>query len=229
MKGLRAENTGGIVKRTRGWITAVPVLLAGLLLTGCLASPSEIPYFNTPDFTPLFLTRDEAAKKITHTITDFAFTDQNNSTVTQKDIEGKIHVSNFFFTKCGSICPKMTALLGKVQETYKNDSEVVLLSFSVMPGTDSVPRLNQYAQSHNIDGQRWRLLTGNQTAIYDLARKSYFAEEDIGYTRDSSDFLHTEHLILVDRDKRIRGIYNGTLELEINQLISDIARLKAEK
>lgn len=200
-----------------------------LLQTGCTTPPSPLPYFNTPDFTPLFLTPDAAKKQVTHRISNFAFTDQAGKSVTQETIEGKIHVGNFFFTKCGSICPKMTQLLTKVQAAYKDDADLVLLSYSVMPEADSVARLARYAASNMVDEKRWHLLTGNQAKIYELARKSYFAEEEMGYTRDSTDFLHTEHLVLVDRLKRIRGIYNGTLELEIDQLIKDIALLKKEK
>ncbi len=197
-------------------------------MAGCRTPPSPLPYFNTPDFTPLFLAPDAVDKLVPHTIGSFSFTDQAGQTITQKNIEGKIHACNFFFTKCGSICPKMTQLMGKVQEAYRNDSNIVLLSYSVMPEVDSVARLKLYAETNKVDHNRWHLLTGSQPAIYDLARKSYFAEEEIGYTKDSSDFLHTEHIILVDKNKRIRGIYNGTLELEIDQLIKDIALLKKE-
>jgi protein SCO1 len=117
----------------------------------------------------------------------------------------------------------------RVSDTFSNDKEVVLLSYSVTPWIDNVERLNTYAHDNSISSRNWHLLTGNKAKIYELARKSYFAEEDMGFTKDSTEFLHTEHFLLVDGSKRIRGIYNGTLQLEIEQLISDIKQLKNER
>jgi protein SCO1/2 len=149
--------------------------------------------------------------------------------ITQKDIEGKIHVANFIFTSCGSICPVMTSHLKLLQQAFENNSNVVLLSYSVTPWIDSVPRLQQYAISNDIHSKNWHLLTGSKSIIYTLARTSYFAEEDLGFTKDSTQFLHTEHIILVDKNKRIRGVYNGTLQLETEQMVKDIQMLMEEK
>lgn len=156
-------------------------------------------------------------------------TDQHGKTITEKDVEGKIHVANFIFTSCGSICPVMTSHMKLVQDTYKNNNNVVILSYTVTPWIDSVAKLKKYAQANEITSPNWHLLTGNKNDIYTLARKSYFAEEDLGFTKDSSDFLHTEHILLIDKSKRIRGIYNGTLQLEIEQMIKDIGTLLKEK
>lgn len=214
---------------------AIACLLAiSCLGTSCQQSKTSekseiLPYYNTPDFTPIFISDNhEVNTKITHQIADFSFTDQFNKNITQKDIEGKIHVANFFFTTCPSICPKMTNNIKKVETEFMNDSHVLILSYSVTPWQDSVPVLKEYAEGKNIQSKNWHLLTGKQGEIYQLARQSYFAEEDLGYTKDSTEFLHTEHFILVDKTKRIRGIYNGTLELEIKQLIADIKTLKKE-
>lgn len=222
------------------WLTAL--VCSSLLVTSCTdagrsAVPANaadtvvagpLPYFNTPDFTPQFLNADEAAKTITHRIGDFQFTDQDGKPVTQQTVNGKVHVAAFFFTACGSICPKMITQLKRVQDAFAGDSNVVLLSYSVTPWLDSVPVLQRYAQKHQVNAAQWHLLTGYKSAIYDLARKSYFAEEEIGFTRDSTEFLHTEHFILVDRTSRIRGIYNGTLALETDQLIKDIRQLEGD-
>lgn len=194
------------------------------------ATTSEaVPYYNTPDFTPVWLTQPhEADRAITHHIADFAFRDQTGHLVSQQTVAGRIHVANFFFTACPSICPKMTSLLRAVQDTFRHEPRVVLLSYSVTPWLDSVPRLRQYAARKGIIADRWHLLTGSRGQIYDLARRSYFAEETIGFTRDSTEFLHTEHLILVDENRRIRGVYNGTQPQEINNLITDIRTLLAQ-
>ena len=155
-------------------------------------------------------------------------TDQHGKTVTHKDIEGKIHVANFIFTSCASICPVMTKHMKIIEGAFKDKPGVVILSYSVTPWIDSVPRLRKFALTNNITSPNWHLLTGNKSEIYTLARQSYFAEEDLGFTRDSTEFLHTEHVLLIDKTKRIRGIYNGTLQLEIEQLKKDIDALSVE-
>lgn len=204
-----------------------------LFLAGCSTkevTKLRLPFYNKPDFTPLFLTsKDEITKQITHTIGDFELINQHGNSITQRDIEGKIHVANFIFTSCGSICPVMTSHLKLLQQAFENNSNVVLLSYSVTPWIDSVPRLQQYAISNDIHSKNWHLLTGSKSIIYTLARTSYFAEEDLGFTKDSTQFLHTEHIILVDKNKRIRGVYNGTLQLETEQMVKDIQMLMEEK
>lgn len=197
----------------------------------CNRQPKQdrLPYYNTPDFSALFLhTKQDVDKRINHKISAFSFTDQNGNKITDRMIEGKIHVANFIFTNCNSICPIMTKHMKKLQKEFSNNKDVAMLSFSVMPWIDNVNRLKSYANENQINAKNWHLLTGNKAEIYTLARKDYFAEEDLGYSKDSTSFLHTEHIVLVDKTKRIRGIYNGTLELEADQLIKDIKLLLKE-
>lgn len=189
---------------------------------------NSLPYYNTPDFTPQFLSEDEASKKITHHIGSFSFTDQDDKIITDKTVDHKIHIASFIFTSCGSICPAMIQNLDVVDKKYKNDPNVLLLSFSVTPWIDTPQKLKSFKELHKITNPNWHFLTGNKGEIYKLARQSYFAEEDLGFTRDSTEFLHTEHIILADRNKKIRGIYNGTLQTDIQQLIKDIETLKQE-
>ena len=206
------------------------LILLLYLLSSCKADKKvNLPYYNTPDFTPVFVDHEKDIKeKITHTISDFSFADQHGKMITQQNIEGKIHVANFFFTSCGSICSIIMNNMSQVNNAYLTDKNIVFLSYTVTPWIDSVPRLKEYADLHQYKNPNWYMLTGNKSAIYQLARKSYFAEEDIGFSKDSTNFLHTEHFILVDKNKKIRGIYNGTLSLEIQQLIEDIKVLKEE-
>ncbi|MFD2932366.1 SCO family protein [Spirosoma flavum] len=188
-----------------------------------------VPYYNTPDFTPIWLTNStDVTHKITHRIADFSFRDQTNTLITQQTVANKIHVANFFFTACPTICPKINNLLKVVQDTFRHEPKVVLLSFSVTPWLDSVSRLHRYAKSKGILATKWHLLTGERSRIYTLARQSYFAEEAIGFSKDSTEFLHTEHVLLVDQNRRIRGVYNGTLPLDIDKLIADIQTLLKE-
>jgi protein SCO1/2 len=199
-------------------------------LVSCLNKKTkaiDLPYYNEPDFTPLFITdKSEVETKIKHTIADFSFLDQDSTLISQKAIEGKIHIANFIFTTCGSICPKMTTNLKIVNDSLKSHSDVVLLSYSVTPWIDSPTVLKKYKAKNEITNPNWHFLTGSKNDIYKLARTSYFAEEDIGFSKDSTEFLHTEHFILVDQNKRIRGIYNGTLALEMQQMVDDIKTLK---
>ncbi len=209
----------------------ISFILIVVLPVSCSFKKEEplLPYYNKPDFTPEFYSTKDADVKVDHIIGPFSMTDQHGKQITQKDIDGKIHVANFIFTSCGSICPVMTTHLKLVQDKFRNNADVVLLSYSVTPWIDTVTRLKMYAENNGITSPNWHLLTGNKAAIYALARQAYFAEEDLGFTKDSTDFLHTEHILLVDRSKKIRGIYNGTLQLEIEQMIKDIAELLKEK
>lgn len=189
----------------------------------------KLPYYNTAEFSPIFINDiDSVPIKIDHTIGVFNLKDQHNISITEKAVEGKIHVANFFFTGCGSICPGMMNKMRKVNSEFANANDVVFLSFSVTPWRDDVNRLNEYATLNQIIANNWHLLTGTRNEIYDLARRSYFAEEQLGFSKDSTDFLHTEHVLLVDKTGRIRGIYNGTLEIDMDQLKEDIFQLKKE-
>jgi protein SCO1/2 len=191
---------------------------------------SRLPYYNTADFTPLFLTSDkQVSSEVKHKLGAFKFVNQDGDTVTEKSIEGKIHVANFIFTSCGNICPVMTEQMERIGRAFQNDTSVVIISYSVTPWIDTPEVLKKYKKDKGIKKSNWYFLTGDKSEIYSLARTSYFAEESLGFTKDNSQFLHTEHFVLVDGSKRIRGIYNGTLQLEAEQLIKDIRTLKNEK
>ena len=210
------------------------LLLSSITLFSCLEKKLEaivsLPYYNEPDFTPLFIkNKSEVDKLVTHKINDFSFLNQDSVLITQKAIEGKIHVANFIFTSCGSICPVMTHNLKIVSDSLKNENQVSFISFSVTPWLDKPYVLLKYKNRNEIKNNNWHFLTGNKADIYKLARQSYFAEEDIGFSKDSTEFLHTEHFLLIDKTKRIRGIYNGTLSLEMQHLIEDIKTLEREE
>lgn len=186
-----------------------------------------LPYYNEASFNPIFISKEaNVADSITHVIANFSLFNEDSNLITEKFIEGKIHVANFIFTSCGSICPNMTSNLKLVADSLAGNTNIVFLSFSVTPWIDKPSVLREYKRLNKINNNNWHFLTGNKNEIYTLARKSYFAEEDIGYSKDSSEFLHTEHFILVDQHKHIRGIYNGTLTLEMHQLIEDIQSLQ---
>lgn len=207
------------------------VLIFLIILAGCKNKPTTLPlpFINKPDFTPEWIEKGEASYTSIHRIPAFSFINQDGETVTEKTVEGKIYVADFIFTRCAGICPKMTANMRILQEKFKNDPAVLLLSHSVTPEMDSVPVLKKYAMARGVVSGKWHLLTGNKDDIYRLAKKEYFAGDTIGYYQAGNEFLHTENFILVDQHRRIRGVYNGTLPLEMERLIEDMGELKKEE
>ena len=196
-------------------------------LFSCNRNEVELPYYNSPRFDPIFLNQNESIEKVvSHKIEDFVLINEKGNYFGSENLIGKIHVANFIFTSCTHICPKMTTNMGLVEKEFENNPEINLVSFSVTPWLDTPDVLNRYKKEFTLNSNNWHFLTGKKSEIYTVARKSYFAEEEIGFTKDSTDFLHTEHFLLIDPQLRIRGIYNGTLGLEIEQLIKDINLLK---
>ena len=134
---------------------------------------------------------------------------------------------DFFFSTCRTICPKMSNQLMRVQHNYKDDQEVMILSFTVDPQTDTPSRLKAYAEKHNAIKGKWYFLTGEKQVIYDLAKTSYFLTAMEGNGGEDA-FLHSEQVVLIDKEKRIRGMYDGTDHFEVKRLIEDIAALENE-
>lgn len=162
-----------------------------------------------------------------HTVKDFELINQNGDTITQDYYKDKIYVADFFFTTCLTICPVMTDHMLKIQEKIKDDPEVLLLSHTVFPKTDSVPVLKAYAEEKGVLDKKWNLVTGDKKHIYELARKSYLASKSNG-DGGPYDMIHTENFVLVDKEKRIRGFYDGTDAEAIENLMHDIEVLKRE-
>jgi protein SCO1/2 len=191
------------------------------LFYSALKPVKSLPIFNPADVNPEMVDSTVQYKTKYHTISDFSFTNQNGKTITQKDYEGKIYVADFFFTTCGSICPKMTTNLVEVQKAFSNNPKVMILSHSVLPDVDDVSKLKAYALKNGVNDQKWNLVTGDKASIYAMARKSYLAVK-LGKPNELYDMVHTENFVLVDTKKRVRGFYDGTKEDEIQRLIADI-------
>jgi protein SCO1 len=189
----------------------------------------KLPFFNQPDWTPEWIEPENPAYKKIHQIPSFSLVNQEGNTITEKDIEGKIYVANFFFTTCRNICSKMTTNMHLIQDAFADDEQIYLLSHSVTPESDSVPKLKKYALENKIRSDKWSLLTGDKSSIYRLAKKEYYAGDTIGFYQTGNEFLHTENFILIDKHRRIRGVYNGTLLVEIERIKEDIAILKREE
>ena len=155
-----------------------------------------------------------------HRISDFSLLNQNGNNVTQEDYKNKIYVADFFFTTCPDICPIMTGNMLYLQENLK-DTNVMFASFSVTPKIDTVEVLKEYSTLKGVDDSRWNLMTGDKKQIYDLARKSYLVAKAIPDGKNHG-MIHTENFVLVDRDKRIRGYYDGTNIEDMDKLLDDI-------
>jgi len=161
-----------------------------------------------------------------HTIANFSLTNQNGQIITQKDYENKIYIADFFFTTCPTICPIMTKNMAGIQAQIINDDDILLLSHSVTPVIDSVSQLKKYALEKGVEDSKWNLVTGDKKQIYQLARKSYLAVKNDG-DGGPYDMIHTENFILVDKERRIRGFYDGTKSEEIEKLMDDLKILRS--
>ena len=187
----------------------------------------NLPVYNPADFNPELVDVSIRNTESNHTVADFELVNQNGKTITQKDYENKIYVTDFFFTSCPSICPIMSNNMEELQNIFLNEDDVMFLSMSVTPIMDSIPILKKYAQKHGVIDGKWNITTGDKKHIYNLARKSYFAVVDQG-DGGLQDFIHTPNFILVDQEKRIRGVYDGTKDEEIERIKQDIALLQKE-
>ena len=187
----------------------------------------KLKIYNPADVNPRLV--DFSMKHITkdHTIADFELTNQNGQKITNKNYKDKIYVADFFFTRCQTICINMAYNMSELQDFYKKDADILFLSHSVTPVIDSVAVLKEYADRKGVIDGKWNITTGAKTHIYELARKSYFAVLDEG-TGDENDFIHTEQFVLVDKEKRIRGYYDGTKKEDMEKLKKDIVLLKEE-
>jgi len=188
----------------------------------------RLPFYNEATFTPHWMEPDDKALDSFHRIAPFKLINQDGNIVTEKTFEDKIYVADFFFTTCPGICPKMTANMTELQKEFLLDDDVLLLSHSVTPESDSVSVLKRFAKYKGILSDKWHLVTGDQQEIYRLGRKDYFVEEDLGLDKKEDDFLHTENFVLIDKKGRIRGIFNGLNKTSVKQLIADIKTLKKE-
>lgn len=162
-----------------------------------------------------------------HKISDFNLINHSGDSISYADFEGKIFVTDFFFSTCPTICPKMGDQLLRVYEKYGQNEDFRILSHSVQPEYDSVPVLKQYSLKYNADPKVWMFATGSKKHIYELARKSYFVAPE-RTSKSSFDFIHTENFVLIDKQRRIRGMYDGTSEDDVDQLIEDIELLYTE-
>jgi protein SCO1/2 len=203
---------------------ALNVLLVLSLIIASCQEKKSLPFLGPKD-THLV---DGKVDTIYHQIPPFRFLNQDSTWVSEKDLSGKIYVADFFFTSCPTICPKMKTQLLRIYERYASNDQIRILSHSIDPTFDTPIVLKQYAERLQVKAPRWNMLTGDKAAIYKLGEKSYMvtAQED---KNEAGGFVHSGAFILVDKNRHVRGIYDGTQETEVNHLIEDIEILLQEK
>ncbi|UHG89369.1 SCO family protein [Spirosoma oryzicola] len=204
-------------------------LVVGLLAVaaGCSTGDDKLPILGQREAITKTVNGKSVTDSVYHTIPDFKFVSQYGDTVTAKNLARKIYVADFFFTTCPTICPKMKVQLKRVYEKFKGNSDVALLSHTINPDHDSVAVLKEFADNLGVTGKQWLFVTGDREKIYDIGQNSYMVTAQ----QDSSapgGVVHSGAFILVDKDKHIRGIYDGTTEKGVDNLMNDMDRLLAE-
>jgi protein SCO1 len=195
-------------------------VISGLLFASCAEKKeAALPIFGEKEV--------QGNDTIYHTIADFKFVDQDSAFVTNDTFKDKIYVADFFFTSCRTICPIMKTQMLRVYDSIQNDPDVLLLSHSIDPEYDTVGLLHDYAERLGVKSNKWHFVTGSKEDIYKIAQTSYFATamED---KSEPDGFIHSGAFLLIDKDKRIRGKYDGTKEEDVNRLLLEIQRLKKE-
>ena len=194
-------------------------LLSAILFTAC--QQKKLPYIGEPDIISKTVDGKQIEEVIYPTIPDFSFTNQDGEIVTGKAMDGKIYVADFFFTTCPTICPIMKKNMLDVYKKYKDNPDVSILSHSIDPDHDSVAILKKYADDLGVSGTKWQFVTGDREKIYDIGQKHYLvsARED---PNEPGGYLHSGHFVLIDKNKHIRGMYDGTTEEGTKELIEDI-------
>ncbi len=194
----------------------------------CSKKPEKtLPVFGERDVVITEVDGKKNVDTVFHTIADFSFVDQDSAIITQETFRDKIYVTDFFFTSCRTICPIMKTQMLRVYDTLKNNSEVLLLSHTIDPEYDTVGLLHDFANRLGVSSNKWHFVTGVKDSIYNLAQRSYFATamED---KSEQDGFIHSGAFLLIDKQRRIRGKYDGTKKEDVNRLISDIALLQKE-
>jgi len=208
------------------WIKIIALL--SVFVIGTYASfqklkPKRVlPIYNPVDINPAVVDDDLERVGRGHRIGNFDLVDQWGNAVDSSLLSNKVYVADFFFTTCPTICIAMGQNYQRIQEAYKDDPRVNLVSHTVMPEIDTVEVMYEYGQRMGAVKGKWHLLTGEKQELYRMARRQYFAVMEPGTSFDEHDFIHTENVVLVDERKRIRGFYDGTSDAQMDLLIQDI-------
>lgn len=202
--------------------------IGSTLLIGCASNDAKLPILGERDTVERIVDGQTVVDTIYHTIPDFSFIDQDNDTVTQQTVENKIYIVDFFFTSCPTICPTMKKQMLKIYKEIQGDNETMILSHSIDPVHDTPEVLKKYAEELGITGKQWLFLTGSKEKIYEIGQGSYLvsAKED---ENEVGGYIHSGAFVLIDKHKRIRGMYDGTTDEGPQKLLADLKKLKEEQ
>ena len=193
--------------------------------------PKPLPVINPIDVQQEMVDSEMLRIGKGHRVGAFRFENQDGVWITDADMKGKISVVEYFFTTCKSICPIMNSQMKRIQKKFTNQTDVRIFSFTVDPDTDTVAQMKRYASAHKAKAGQWHFLTGKKADLYGLARRSFFVlkpaeAQNLGDA--GSDFIHTNNFVLIDKQLRIRGYYDGTNPEEVSLLQAHITQLLAE-
>ncbi len=208
-------------------IPAILLLIGIYIAYGVIKERRVLPVYSPSQINPDLVDEELRSVRKNFRVPSFNLVDENNEPFTESNLSNKFYVTDFFFTTCPSICIDMGTQLMRVQEEYQSLDDFMIISHTVQPEVDSPSVLKAYAELHDANPDKWKFLTGDKKEIYRLARKGYFAATTEG-DGGPNDFIHTENFILVDKEKRIRGFYDGTSEEDVDRLIEDISILNQE-
>ena len=195
------------------------LMLATIVFLSSCIKEKPLPIYGEREF--------NGQDTVYHTIGDFKFVNQDSVVVDKNTVKDKIYVADFFFTSCRTICPIMKTQMMRVYEEVKDDPEVLLLSHTIDPEYDTVALLHDYAERLGVSSTKWHFLTGNMDKIFEIAQKSYFTTA-MADESEPDGFIHSGAFLLIDKQQRIRGKYDGTKSEDVDRLIKDIDRLKRE-
>lgn len=200
--------------------------ICGLVFLGaCHSAPTTLPILGERKPVTKIVDGKSVIDSGYQTIPAFKFVNQYGDTITNKNLDGKIYVADFFFTSCPSICPIMQRNMLTVYNEFKNDPNVKILSHTIDPKHDTIPVLKHYADKLGITGNSWWLLRGPKEETYQLAEKHYLVQVNDG----KDGLIHEGWFLLIDKQKRIRGSYDGTVPEQVTKLIADMHTLQLEK
>ncbi len=203
------------------------LIFLAFIIISCKEQKKRLPILGERNPVTKTVNGKQVTDTVYHTIPAFSYINQDSVAINNKSLDGKIYIADFFFTSCPSICPIMKKQMLRVYNEFKGNNEVSFLSHSIDPKHDTIPVLKKYAEKLGVDAKQWHFLYGNKDSVYKIAEKSYMSSvfED---KKAPGGYVHSGYFILVDKEKRIRGAYDGTNEEQVSQLIEDIPVLLAE-
>lgn len=196
-------------------------------LSSCMLPDRTLPILGDPTITRRWSNGKELFDTIYPVVPAFSLTDQDSLPVNEKTFSGHVYVVDFIFLSCPGICPIMTDEMKRTYHFYEHNDQVMFLSHTIDPERDTIPRLKAYADNLQIDNKKWRFVTGNQDTIYQLAYKGYYSKA-YKDTSAPGGYIHGGGFLLIDKNRHIRGVYDGTDRNETFRLINDISLLLKE-